>query len=118
MKRESRLLANALLVHHRQASTAKPPARKIIEANYTIPYGRLCSLAGVPHVLPVISQFLREVAEWSAASGYPALNALAVNAETGIPGEGYDGAGGFEIVHWPAELDRCVRFTSYPGSIP
>lgn len=118
MKRESRLLANELLAHHRKVTKSNPPGRKIIEANYTIPYGRLCSLAGVPHVLPVINQFLCEVAEWSSASGYPALNALAVNADTRIPGDGYDGAGGFEIVHWPAELDRCVRWTSYPVAIP
>jgi hypothetical protein len=118
MRRESKLLANALLEHHRKTTSAKPPGKRIIAASYTLPYGRLGVMAGVPHVLPVISQFLREVAEWSAVSGYPALNALAVNAETGIPGEGYDGAGGFEIIHWPAELDRCVRFRGYPEAAP
>ena len=120
MKRESKLLANALLAHHRLVTQAKPPpppGKKVVESHYTIPYGRLCTVAGVPHVLPVVSQFLLEVAEWSAASGYPALNALAVNAGTGIPGDGYDGAGGFTIVHWPDELARCVRCTTYPQSV-
>ena len=118
MKRESRHLANELLTHHKKVTAAKPPGKRIIEANYTIPYGRLCTQAGVPHILPVVSNFLLEVAEWSAASGYPALNSLAVYAETGIPGDGYDGAGGFGIVDWPAELDRCVRFTKYPATVP
>lgn len=118
MKRESRLLANTLLAHHRQVTKAKPPSKRIIESHYTIPYGRLCTVAGVPHVLPVVSQFLLEVAEWCADAGYPALNALAVNANTGIPGEGYDGAGGFAIVDWPGELERCVRWQKYPQTIP
>lgn len=117
MRRESRLLANALLEHHRQVVTAKPPGKKIIESHYAIPYGRLCTVAGVPHVLPVISDFLLEVAEWCAGAGFPALNALAVNANTGIPGPGYDGAGGFAIVDWPDELGRCVRYKGYPQRI-
>lgn len=118
MRRESKLLANALLDHHRKVVKAKPPGKKIIEVHYTIPYGKLCAAAGVPHVLPVVSQFLLEVAEWCAELDYPALNALAVNASTGIPGEGYDGAGGFTIVDWPGEVERCVRWSAYPQSIP
>lgn len=116
MKRESVLLANELLAHHRRVVASKPPGKRVIHSNYTIPYGQLCQRAGVPHALANISFFLLEVAEWSAANNWPALNALAVNAESGIPGEGYDGAGGFKITEWPAELDRCVRFAGFPSS--
>lgn len=118
MRPESKLLANVLLAHHRATTAACPPGKKIIYSRYTLPYGRLCTQAGVPHVLPIVSSFLLEVAEWSAASGYPALNALAVNADSGIPGDGYDGAGGYAIIDWPAEVERCVRFGNYPATVP
>ncbi len=80
MRRESKLLANALLSHHRQVTKATPPGKKIIESHYTIPYGRLCATAGVPHVLPVISQFLLEVAEWSAEARPNTQDAIAFAA--------------------------------------
>ena len=117
MKTESKLLANALLVHHRQVVAAHPPGKTIVAGHYSIAYGVLCQRAGVPNG-PIIGAFLREVAEWCAAEGHPALNSLAVNATSGIPGEGYDGAGGFQIIHWPAELDRCVRYRGYPATFP
>ena len=117
MKREAVLLANELLAHHRRAVAAKAPGKQFIHSDYTIPYGQLCRRAGVPHALANISYFLLEVAEWSATNKVPALNALAVNAKSGIPGEGYDGAGGFEITKWPEELERCIRFAGYPTSI-
>jgi len=44
------------------------------------------------------------------------LNSLAVNGTTGLPGDGYDGAGGFHIVNWPANVEQCIRFSGYPAT--
>jgi len=64
-----------------------------------------------------VGQFLGEIADWCSTHGYPPLNALAVN-DTGLPGDGHDGAGGFKIVNWPAEVEQCIRFTGYPVKMP
>ena len=47
---------------------------------------------------------------------WPPLNALAVNGETGMPGEGYDGAPGCDLLRWPEEVRRCIAFGGYPSS--
>ena len=117
MRAEARALGQALLDHHRAVTSQHPPAKNIIPSWYTIRYGALCSKAGVPHVLRVIGGFLQEVAEWCEVNRYPALNSLAVN-DTGMPGDGYDGVGGFKIVHWHAEVEKCIRFGGYPAAMP
>jgi hypothetical protein len=48
----------------------------------------------------------------------PPLNSLAVNAQTGIPGASYDGAGGFHTVDWPRDVDACIRIGKYPATAP
>ncbi|MGH7437282.1 MAG: hypothetical protein ACRENE_16520 [Polyangiaceae bacterium] len=121
MKPESRALAQALLDHHRLVTNKHPPpVKKIGPASYpsyTIRYGLLCDRAGVGHVLRIVGNFLGEVAEWCAENEYPPINALAVN-ETGVPGEGYDGAGGFKAAHWGDDVEKCIRFTGYPAKMP
>lgn len=120
MRAETVKLGQALLDHHR-AMTSKIPTHavsRLIPNKYTIPYSKLCEQAGVPHVLRMIGSFLGEVAEWCAARGYPPLNSLAVNGTTHLPGDGYDGAGGFHIVNWPANVEQCIRFTGYPMTFP
>lgn len=117
MRPEARALGNALLEHHRVITTKHPPGKKVFPAKYTIRYGVICDRAKVPHVVRIVGSFLGEVAEWCAQNHYPPLNALAVN-ESGQPGEGYDGAGGFKIVNWPSEVEQCIRFTAYPIRIP
>ncbi len=117
MRAEARALGNHLLAHHRIVTTTFPPGQKVIVDKYTIRYNKLCTAAGVPHVLQVVGNFLGEVAEWCAANGYPPLNALAVN-DTRMPGDGYDGAGGFKLLHWPTQVEECIRFKRYPLLIP
>ena len=116
MRAETVKLGQALLDHHRGATARMPPhaVARLIPDRYTIPYSKLCEQAGVSHVLRMVGSFLGEVAEWCAARGYPPLNSLAVNGTTHLPGDGYDGAGGFHIVNWPANVEQCIRFTSYP----
>ncbi len=116
MRPEALRLGQALLDHHRLTTSQVPPGKGIIADRYTIRYGTLCTNAGVPHVLRIVGSFLGEVAEWCADKGYPPLNSLAVN-ETGLPGEGYDGAGGFKITAWPADVENCIRFTGYPAKM-
>ncbi|XXF78879.1 hypothetical protein P2318_03730 [Myxococcaceae bacterium GXIMD 01537] len=115
----SRKLGQALLDHHRSVTKLHPPGSKLMVDNYVIAYGTLCARANVPlGILPIIGRYLLPIAEWCAYAPYPALNSLAVNEKTGIPGDGYDEAGGFMIIHWPAEVERCIRFTGYPAKIP
>lgn len=120
MRAETVKLGQALLDHHRATTTRLPPhtVRRIIPSQYTIQYSKLCEQAGVPHVLRMVGSFLGEVAEWCAARGYPPINSLAVNGTTGLPGDGYDGAGGFHIVNWPANVEQCIRFPGYPVAFP
>ena len=117
MKPESRALAQALIDHHRAQITRFPPGKLLVQNRYTIRYGQLCERAGVAHLTRIVGSFLLEIAEWCAASGHPPLNALAVN-DSGMPGDGYDGAGGFPILEWPKQLDACVRYKGYPIAMP
>jgi len=112
MRAEAVKLGQALLDPHRAVTAKNPPpaGRKIIPSQYTIPYSKLCQQAGVGHVLRIVGSFLGEIAEWCSANGYPPLTALAVNARTSLPGEGYDGAGG------PAPM-RPYSLTSVIGNV-
>jgi hypothetical protein len=97
---------------------AHPPGKKVIVSRYTISYSDLCAKAGVPHVTRIVGSFLQEIAEWCANQPYPPLNSLAVNASTGQPGDGYDGAGGFRMLDWPVEVEQCIQFAGYPAKMP
>lgn len=115
----SRKLGQALLNHHQATTQMHPPGPYIVEGKYMISYGALCAKAGAPMgILPIIGRYLLPIAEWCERAGYPALNALAVSDDTGIPGGGYDSAGGFAIVDWPEEVKRCIRFAGYPPEMP
>jgi hypothetical protein len=118
MRTESRLLANALLEHHRKLTAEYPPGNAILIRRYLITYHVLCNEAGVQHVTRVVGDFLGEVADWCAQQGYPPLNSLAVSKDTGIPGDGYDKAGGIcHIARWPREAETCIRFAAYPEKV-
>lgn len=118
MKPESRALGQVLLDQHRASTQRHPPGNRIIHDRYTIGYAVLCQRAGVPHLTRVVGNFLVEIAEWCRDEGYPPLNALAVNEGSGVPGEGYDRAGGFLIINWAVDVERCIRFTRYPNAMP
>ena len=115
---ESRALCGELLRHHRTTIAAHPPGKHVVPGPYTITYGDLCARAGVPHLTRIVGKFLLEIAEWCAGSGFPPLNALAVNRETRIPGDSYDGAGGFTSANWPTDVEACIRFNGYPATPP
>ena len=118
MRLESRALCGELLLLHRTTTAKHPPGKHVIPGQHTIAYGELCARAGVPHLTRVVGGFLLEIAEWCQAAGFPPLNSLAVNSESGMPGDSYDGAGGFAIIDWPADVDACIRFRGYPAMPP
>jgi hypothetical protein len=117
MRTEARALGQALLDHHRAITTQHPPGKRLITAKYTIRYGVLCDRARLPHLVRIVGAFLGDVAEWCAAGNLPPLNALAVG-ENGVPGDGYDGAGGFKGSDWVRDVEKCIRFAGYPTTMP
>jgi len=64
-----------------------------------------------------MGKYLREIAEWCQVSGWPPLNALAVNHDTQRPGRGYGGAPGCSLERWQDEVTACIRFADYPDII-
>jgi hypothetical protein len=122
MTEEARVLARELLRRHeqicRQLMVHEPEdvTDGMIDRSL-IAYGLLCDRAGVPFLTHGVGQFLGEVAEWCDEHGWPPLNALAVNSETGTPGEGYDEAAGCALFRWPDEVRRCIAFGCYPSSV-
>lgn len=119
MTGEARAICQALLDHHRAVVARHPPGAgtQIKIDRYLIAYGDLCQNAAVSWLVRKVGPRLLEVAKWCRDQGYPPLNSLAVNATTRVPGDGYDGAGGFKGAEWPAEVESCVRWRDYPSTI-
>lgn len=113
MRPESRAMAQVLLDHHREVCV-RPDATVPDFRSCVITYGDLCRRAGVPFLTQNPGLFLAEIADWCSARAYPPLNALAVNAETVVPGDNYDKAAGCSLASWPAEVQSCVAFRGYP----
>ena len=116
MRTEARALGQALLEHHRAITVQHPPGKRILTSKYTIRYGVLCDRARLPHLVRIVGPFLGDGAEWCQAGNFPPLNALAVG-ENGVPGQGYDGAGGFKGSNWVEDVERCIRFAGYPTTM-
>jgi hypothetical protein len=112
MTAEARALAQTLVAHHKSVCAPGRPADSCL-----IVYGTLCERAGVPFLTRGVGPFLREVAEWCAANAWPPINALAVNRETRMPGEGYDGAPGCSLVDWAREVRAAIDFQGYPDKL-
>ena len=115
------MLARELLRRHeqicRQLGVRKPQDVTDGIVNQSIIfYGVLCDRAGVPWLTHSVGQFLGEIAEWCTDNGWPPLNALAVNSERWMPGDGYDGAAGCSLIRWADEVKNCIAFNGYPAS--
>ncbi len=113
MTAEARALAQALLNHHRQMCRGRTSGQRSTDL-CVIPYGLLCEQADVSYLTHRVGQFLREVAKWCQANDWPPINALAVNKDTRMPGEGYDGAPGCNLLQWPEAVTACIEFDGYP----
>lgn len=121
MTEEARALTRELLRHHEQVcesfgvDAAENVTDRMIDQSI-IPYGVFCERAGVPFLTRGVGQFLQETAEFCDQNDWPPLNALAVNVETGMPGDGYDIAPGCALIRWPEDVKRCIAFGGYPPS--
>jgi hypothetical protein len=117
MRAETHRIGQALLDHHR--TVRKAPGVRVTDADVNrclITYSALCERAGVPWLVRTVGSFLGELASWCSSMGYPPINALAVNATTRMPGDGYYGA---EQCHeWPREVRECLAFQGYPAKMP
>lgn len=114
MTPEAQALTQVLLDHHRSVG---PPANRPENLDpYTIQYGKLCERAGVPWLTRSVGHFLQETAEWCDANGWPPINSLAVN-DTGMPGDGYDGAPGCSLLQWPEQARDSIVFDGYPRTV-
>ena len=116
MTPEAQLLGQALL-HHRRKFCRLQSGETPNKDSCLIVYGDLCERAGLPHLKPIVGKFLREVAQWCHDSGWPPLNALAVNYDTQRPGRGYDDAPGCSLKGWQEELAAVINFAGYPDLI-
>jgi hypothetical protein len=118
---EARVLARELLRRHEQIchqlGVRQPKDVTDGMVNQCIIfYGVLCDRAGVPFLTHGVGQFLGEIAEWCDEHGWPPLNALAVNAEEWMPGDGYDEAAGCALISWADAVKKCIAFRRYPAS--
>jgi len=116
---ESTAIANAFLKNHREfcrnfeGLMPEGITDRMVELS-VIPYGSLCKWAGLPFLTHGVGRLLDEVGEWCEENGWPLLNSLAVNREAGMPGFGYEGAHGGDLLHWPEQVRRCIAFGGYP----
>ena len=116
MTEEARVLTRELLRRHENicrkfAVEGPEDVSEPMVSESVMSYGTLCTLAGLPFLTRGVGPFLGEVWDWCNERGWPQLNSLAVNGETGIPGDGY-----YQIELWPDEIRRCIAFRGYPAS--
>jgi len=108
MRDEAVAMANVLLKHHKALRQEQGFESCLIT------YGKLCETAGVPWLTQNPGPFLYDIAEWCKASDWPPLNALAVRADSRMPGCGYENAPGCSLIDWAREAEACIRFQAYP----
>lgn len=113
MSAEAVALAQVLLDHHRRVCrrAGGPPANV---DQCLLPYGELCQRAALPYLTRTVGYFLQQVAQWCHDNGWPPINSLAVNHESRMPGEGYEGAPGCSLLRWPVDVEVCIAFDAYP----
>jgi hypothetical protein len=79
-----------------------------------ISYGELCQRAGYPQVTESVGAHLQQIADWCRENGWPPLNALAVNASTGMPGDGYNIPLNCDSSRWWEQANAALLFEGYP----
>lgn len=73
------------------AERALPELKKVAQKGETITYGELADKVNTHHYY-VLPKVLGQIWNWCDINGYPHINALVVNQETGVPGESYQPA--------------------------
>ena len=105
-------LTEELLNHHRLVCSEDRSIDSCV-----ITYGDLCERAGVPQIVRSVGRYLQETAEWCDENGLPPINALAVNAESRMPGESYDLAPGCARLNWDTDVRKSINCQNYPLAV-
>jgi len=114
-------LGNALLARHRQlcgnfTGNSETVSEELIR-KAVISYTALLRVVGAPESLARgIGTYLEEVAAWCDAKKLPPVNALAINAELGMPGPGFFTAPGAST-NWENDVRKCIACKNYPLEI-
>lgn len=111
MRAVAQALLKTLLAHH--ATIFRDEIAKHRIKSCCITYGDLCTKAGCPEMTLSIGTFLKEISQWCAERGLPPLNALAVNASTGIPAYNYDKGVDCSIDKWEEQVTSCITCKEY-----
>lgn len=114
----AKALWRTLASHLEAAKRAHPVGARVSIPEYLITYGKLITTAKVP-ISPIgIGPYLREVAEECQRRTLKPLNAIAVSQKSdgtpGVPGDSYDGAGGFFLKDWDRDVADTIR-TTFPA---
>jgi hypothetical protein len=112
MTPEATAFANALLDRHQHVCLNSSKRDDCV-----ISYKELSERAKLPFLTRSAGPFLAEIADWCRLKGWPPINALAVRQDFKIPGDGYDGAGGFLLKDWEDDVQACIDFRGYPKEI-
>jgi len=113
---EARMLANILLEHHRYLRGHLWLTPDTVQPKHMLPYGELCTRAGLGYLPLGLDHFLGQVAYWCQSKGLPPLNALAVNAQTKMPGDGYYAVAGSHL-NWWSNVQACIACGKYPQQV-
>lgn len=113
---EARTLANILLEHHRFLRDHLKLTPDTVQPKHMLPYGELCTRAGMDYLTRGVGHFLPQVAQWCLSNGLPPLNAMAVNAQTKMPGDGYYAAAGSHLDWWN-DVQACIACSKYPQQV-
>ena len=105
-------LTDELLNHHRLVCVE---GRSIDSC--VITYGDLCERAGVPQIVRSVGGYLQETAEWCRENDWPPINALAVSADSGVPGKNYDLAPGCALLSWDSDARASIDCRDYPLTV-
>lgn len=97
MTPQAQALYSELLAHHAHVCENHHLDPPHIDA-CVIPYGVLCSQAGVPELTRRVGDYLLEIARYCHSRGWPPINSLAVNVDTRMPGDSYDVAPGCSLL--------------------
>lgn len=114
----AKALWKTLASHLEEAKKAHPLVAHISIPPYLITYGKLITKARVPVIPKGIGPYLLEVAEECQRRRLKPLNGLAVSQKSdgtpGVPGDHYDGAGGFLLRDWDRDVVEAIR-TTFPA---
>lgn len=100
-------------LHTKRARLAWPLLLKRAKSKKPYTYGELAPMVGAHH--RAASYFLGVIQKYCDDEGWPALQALAVNAKTKVPGRGYIGSRAYKAHQ--KELSK-VSATNWPKKAP